>query len=117
MSADIQQLTTELHAAVVSVQAAAEVIKSPFFIAQLSEALAAAHVQANSPWLDRKSAAAYAHSSTSEIDRGADAGFFRRYFRAGTPLFKKSEIDTAIEDGKWLKRGQRPVPPGERKAA
>lgn len=59
-----------------------------------------------SPWLDRKHAGFYCHCAPSEVDRGADAGAFKRYYRAGTPMFKKSEIDAAIAEGKWLKRAR-----------
>lgn len=60
--------------------------------------------QAASPWVDRAAAAAYAHCSPSEIDRAANAGAFKRYTRGATPMFKKAEIDRAIEEGIWPKR-------------
>ena len=56
--------------------------------------------------LDRAAAAAHCRCSLSEIDRAAAAGVFKTYKRAGTPLFKKSELDALIERGGWPKRGR-----------
>lgn len=72
--------------------------------ARVLERLDTAVKQAASPWVDRAAAAAYAHCSTSEIDRAANAGAFKRYLRGATPMFKKAEIDGAIESGKWPAR-------------
>lgn len=72
--------------------------------AELVEAHERAVIRSSSPWLTRADAAAYCGCSTSEIDRAANAGVFKRYLRALTPLFKKSEIDQAIEGGTWLSR-------------
>jgi hypothetical protein len=87
------------------VQASAEFLSSEYLVARLCEAVESAQMAANSPWLNRKAAAAYAQCSVSELDRAADAGAFRRYVRSGTPLFRKDEIDAAIADGIWPKRG------------
>jgi hypothetical protein len=72
--------------------------------AELVEAHERAVIRCSSPWLTRADAAAYCGCSTSEIDRAANAGVFKRYLRALTPLFKKAEIDAAIEKGAWLGR-------------
>lgn len=72
--------------------------------AQLIEAHERAVVRCHSPWLNRADAAEHVRCSTSEIDRAANAGVIRRYMRAGTPLFKRAEIDQAIEEGAWPKR-------------
>lgn len=70
----------------------------------IATAVKEATLSASSPWCNRVAAAAYAQCSTSEIDRAANAGTFRRYMRGGTPVFKKAEIDRAIERGEWLRR-------------
>ncbi len=69
----------------------------------MAEAYANATKSAMSPWANRHDAALYAGCSESAIDRAANAGIIKRYERAGSPAFKKSEIDTAIETGKWKK--------------
>ena len=69
--------------------------------AQLVEAHERAVIRCQSPWLNRADAAAHCRCSTSEIDRAANAGIVKRYLRAGTPLFKRAELDEAIESGKW----------------
>ncbi len=89
--------------------------------AELIEATVNAVRQMAGPWLDRRGAAAYAQCSLSELDRAANAGAFKRYQRAGTPLFRKDEIDAALSEGRWPGRAGRivkgtfvpDVPPGE----
>lgn len=70
-------------------------------LARLTEAVVVATGRAQSPWCDRVAAGHYCHCSASEIDKQANAGEFRRYYRGGTPMFKKSELDA------WIERGQR----------
>lgn len=78
-----------------------------FMQGRVVEAVSEAVARMQGPWLDRRHAGFYCHCSPSEIDRAADAGAFVRYKRAGTPLFKKAEIDAAIESGKWPSRGKK----------
>ena len=85
---------------------AANYIASPMFVAQITQAHGAAVVRANSPWLNREDAAEYARCSASEISRAADAGFFTKHQRGGSPLFLKAEIDAAIIEGRWLSAGK-----------
>lgn len=84
---------------------AAEWLGSPYLEGVIERALAGAVQRANSPWLDRAGAAAYCQCSVSDIDRAAGKAF-TKYFRGGTPLFRKDELDTAIADGRWPKRNQ-----------
>lgn len=67
--------------------------------------------RSQSPWADRKEAADYCHCSVSEIDKAANAGVIRRFFRNGTPMFRKSghpkSLDAWIENGglpAWRKK-------------
>jgi hypothetical protein len=85
-------------------EAAAAFVRGGYFEARILEGLRRAVIEAQSPWLDRAGAAAHARCSTSEVDRAANAGVFKRYQRNGTPLFKKSDLDRAIEEGKWRKQ-------------
>lgn len=97
-------MNAELTAAVADVRAAAEWLRGPYLAQEIVAAAERAAVHAASPWMDRATAAAYCHCSASEIDRAANAGVFKRYLRAGTPLFKREEIDGAIASGRWVKR-------------
>lgn len=87
------------------VQASAEWLRSPYMEGLLAQAVGEALMRSQSPWADRRAAAAYAHCSPSEIDRAANAGIFKRYLRAGTPMFRKEEMDEAIAKGRWTRRG------------
>lgn len=73
-------------------------------LAVVEQAVTVATWQGQSPWATRAAAAAHCHCSVSELDRAADAGFFKRYHRGDVPMFKKAELDAAIEKGKWLSR-------------
>lgn len=86
------------------VEAAATFLQSPFLVARIVEGMQAAVIRVNSPWLNRQDAADYARCGVSEIDRVAAAGLITKFMRGGTPLFKRSEIDSAIESGKWMKQ-------------
>ncbi len=86
-------------------QHAAKWLGSHYLEGVIERALAGAVQRANSPWLDRAGAAAYCQCSVSDIDRAAGKAF-TKYFRGGTPLFRKDELDTAIADGRWPKRNQ-----------
>lgn len=92
----------QILAGVAKVEAAAAFLTSPFLVAQLVEGMQAAVIASQSPWLNRKDAAAYARCSTSEIDRAASLGILRRHERGGTPIFERTGIDAAIRDGKWI---------------
>lgn len=83
---------------------AAEFLRSSYFEARVEQAIAAAVVRSQSPWLDRAGAAAYCQCSTSEIDRAAAAGAFKTHLRGGTPLFRREDLDEAIALGRWPKR-------------
>ena len=50
---------------------------------------------------NRHNAADYARCGISEVNRAAVLGIIKKYERGGSPLFKRSEIDAAIEAGKW----------------
>jgi hypothetical protein len=57
-------------------------------------------LRASSPWCDRKGAAAYCSCSAGEIDRVANRGDIKRFYRSETPMFKKSgkgSLDAWIE--------------------
>lgn len=92
---------TRVARALADLESAAGFLRSAYFEAVVTKAVSGAVVASGSPWLDRAAAAAYARCSTSEIDRAAAAGVFRRYKRNGTPLFKRAELDGAIEEGRW----------------
>lgn len=93
-----------LERALADIEAAGAFLRSRYFEAVITRAVTEAQHAANSPWLTRDDAAAYARCSTSEIDRVADAGVLPRYQRGGTPMFRKDDIDAAITDGRWPKR-------------
>lgn len=93
-----------LERALADIEAAGAFLRSRYFEAVITRAVTEAQHAANSPWLTRDDAAAYARCSTSEIDRAADDGAFPRHLRGGTPLFRKADIDAAIEGGRWTKR-------------
>lgn len=104
MSECISDLADELKHATAQLLAAAEYVKSPFFSAQIGESLALAHIRAKSPWANRLEAAEYAGEvGVAALDQAANDGLIRRYQIGGRTVFKKSEIDEAIESGKWPK--------------
>lgn len=111
MNETMTELEQRAGRAVAALESAARLLGSPYVEGLVQEAVAQAVAGAMSPWADRQSGAAYCHCSLSEFDRAAGAGFFPTHRRSGTPMFKKSELDAAIESGRWLKRGE------ERKAA
>lgn len=90
--------------------------ESPFFAARLEAALERGVIRSQSPWLDREAAAAYAHCCPAEIDRAARTlshdgkPILRKRERGGAPMYWKSEIDEAIESGRWV-----PGKPSKRK--
>jgi hypothetical protein len=100
------ELELELEQAGRAITRAADFLSGEYVQGRLCEAVERAALKSASPWADRKAAAAYAHCSISELDRAADAGAFTRYVRAGTPMFRKDEIDQALRDGRWPKRGK-----------
>ena len=97
---------SELEMAIGKVELAADFLSGSYLQSRIVEAVQAAVISSTSPWLDRKAAAAYCHCSASEIDRCANAGVIKRYMRAATPMFKKAEIDAAINDGRWVGRSK-----------
>lgn len=94
-------LTDRAERAVADLESAAAFLRSSYFEGLVARQLAAAVTAAQSPWLDRAAAAAYARCSVSEIDRVAALGVFQTYPRGGRPMFKRSEVDAAIATGKW----------------
>lgn len=64
------------------------------------EELQAEIQRSKSPWAGRKQAANYCDCSTMTIDRAANRGEIKRYWRGSDPIFKKKELDTWIEEGK-----------------
>lgn len=99
VSPDIARLLCDLEHATAFLQ-------SRYIEALIEKAIAQAVQRANSPWLDRSAAAAYCHCSVSEIDRAAVANAFPTHHRAGTPLFRRDEIDAAIAERRWPKRSK-----------
>lgn len=97
------QPATKIDRALSELETAAHFLTSKYFEDMVGKRLDEAVSKGLSPWLNRQTAAAYAHCSTSEIDRAADAGIFTRYHRSGTPLFRRDEIDSAILKGEWKK--------------
>lgn len=55
--------------------------------------------RAESPWADRKEAAAYAHCSIRTIDTAREFGFIKNYGGEEMPRFKKANLDSWIENG------------------
>lgn len=66
-------------------------------------------VKQSSPWLNRQSAAAYAHCSERCIDELADRGLLKRYWLGVLPRFKKADLDAVIESGAMpaVRRGRK----------
>ena len=60
-----------------------------------------------SPWADRKSAADYCQCSVAEIDKAANTGTIKRFFREKTPMFKKSGHPKSLDA--WIEQGQIPM--------
>ena len=96
----------DLAVAIAEVRAAAEFLHSPYFVGELIAAAHRAGIHAQSPWMDRATAAAYCHCGLTTIDAAVRDGAFARYMRAGTPLYRRDEIDAAITEGRWLRRGE-----------
>ena len=67
----------------------------------MAQAVRAAVLESQSPWVDRAGAAARWRCSVNEIDRAARAGVLVRLERSDTPLFEKAQGDEAIRSGKW----------------
>lgn len=101
MSAEFEIAQAQLSAAAEQLRRAAEAISGPAFFAQVAQVQVRAQLRSVSPWCDREAAAAHAHCSVREIDRAADEGIIKRYFRGSAPMFKRAEIDQAIEQGRW----------------
>lgn len=104
MSDEIQGEVSEVKRAANELWTTAEFLKSPFFTAQLMERVALAVVEAHSPWLTATAAEYYAGVSLTSINQAADQGVIRRYHVGGRIVFKKAEIDAAIESGTWPKQ-------------
>lgn len=99
----LPDLSERAELAVRRLEHAADFFGRKCFEDLLEDRLSAAVVAVASTWLDRKTAGAYCHCSVSEIDRAANAGTFKRYWRGETPVFRRQEIDQAIESGLWRK--------------
>jgi hypothetical protein len=98
---DERDVARAAREAVAKIDAAASFLQSPYLQARLIEGMQLAMVRVHSPWMTRQDAAEYARCSASEIDRVANLGVIVRHMRGGTPLFKRAEIDEAIENNKW----------------
>ncbi len=98
------ELTERLSAAIDGLERSVGLLQSRYFEALVARAIKEAVASTNSPWLDRAAAAAHCRCSESEVDRAAAAGVFQTFRRGGTPLFKRDELDAAIEAGKWKPR-------------
>lgn len=96
-----EQLTTRAERAVADLEAVSAFLKGPWFESRMAEAVRAAVIECQSPWVDRAGAAARWRCSESEIDRAARAGVLVRLERGETPLFEKEQGDRAIREGTW----------------
>lgn len=108
MSSSIQELDAEVARATESIMASANrlavtarFMERPMFMAQLCAAVKSGITQHLSGWLDPAAAADYSFSSEGFVYQMADAGVIHRYGGENMPRFKKSEIDAAIESGRW----------------
>jgi hypothetical protein len=98
MTAD---LANRAERAVADFEHAAGFLKGPYFEEIVTRAVRESITAAHSPWVDRQQAAAHCRCSLSELDRAAAKGFIKRFERGGTPLFSKSDLNTAIASGRW----------------
>ena len=96
-----EELTERAARAIADLESAGQFLRGPFFEAQVVKALGQSVQAAHSPWLDRAGAAAHCRCSVSEIDRAVTRGVIKRFERGGTPLFSKSDLNTAIASGRW----------------
>ncbi len=87
--------------AVSEIERGARFVTSPMFEALVEKAVAEAVAAMNTPWLRRAEAAAYARCSVSELNRAVAEGAITPHKRGGTPLYRKDEIDAAIQEGRW----------------
>jgi hypothetical protein len=99
-----EELTTRAGRAVADFEAVTAFLRGPHFEAAVGEAVRAAVLESQSPWVNRKGAAAWWRCSVDEIDRAARAGVLVRLERGKTPLFEKAQGDEAIRTGKWKLR-------------
>ena len=104
----IEELTHRAERALAKLEHAAEFMESKYFEGMLEEAVQDGLAKLRSPWVDRRRAAAHCRCSITEIDRAAKMGFIKRFDRGGTPLFSKTDLNTAIASGRWrpLKKTQ-----------
>lgn len=105
MSAEIQAELDKVRRLVSHLEAAAGFLRTEYLEALLCEAVIMGVQKAQSPFVDRRAAAARWFCSESEIDRAARDGILTRHERNDTPLFSKSQGDEAIRTGKWKRRG------------
>lgn len=96
-----EELTTRAERAVADMESVAAFLRGPFFQAQMEQAVRAAIVESQSPFVDRAGAAARWRCGVDEIDRAAKAGILTRLERSETPLFEKAKGDEALRAGLW----------------
>lgn len=96
-----EEITQRAERAVSDFENAADFLRGPHFEAIVYKALQRSITAAQSPWLDRHEAAAHCRCGVSEIDRAAASGVIRRFLRGATPLFSKTDLNTAIAGGRW----------------
>jgi hypothetical protein len=116
---DLRVLAAEAQGfrrAVADLEGAADWLRGAYVEELIRRSLLEGAARAASPWLDRAGAAAHCRCSPSEIDRAANRGVFKRYTRCGTPLFKRAELDAAIESGNWVRAGQAKGAPASQRA-
>lgn len=90
-----------LDSVIIRLEEFATFANRPAFGRMVQDAVEMGIAKALSPFVDRAGAAAMLHCSPAMIDLNAEAGVITRY-RAGDPLFSKSEIETAVKQGRWL---------------
>lgn len=106
--ANLEVSAAELTAATGKVEAGAQFLTGRFFVAQILEGITHALAAEQSPFVNRKAAAARWFCSEDEIDRVAkpDVGILTPLYRGTAPLFEKAQGDAAIREGKWLAKGK-----------
>lgn len=87
--------------AIAAERSMSEFLRSSYFQAVVTEAVDKSLLAGRSPWLDRKGAAVHCRCSVSEISRAAAAGIIKQFMRGMTPVYSKTDLNTAIASGRW----------------